>query len=85
MTLSGIDVRAIFEPVVKEVLALVTGQIKAARRSVKAIVLVGGFGQNSFLRDAIREEVKSSDVEVLQSPCRLVLTLPKMIRWAHAQ
>ncbi|KAF6221406.1 hypothetical protein HO133_002261 [Letharia lupina] len=69
MTLSGIDVRAIFEPVVKEVLALVTGQIKAARRSVKAIVLVGGFGQNSFLRDAIREEVKSSNVEVLQSPC----------------
>lgn len=70
MALSGTEVKAIFEPVVKEVLKLVTGQIKAAKRHVKAVILVGSFGQNAYLRDAIREEVKSSSVDVLQSPNR---------------
>lgn len=55
---------------VKEVLRLVTGQIDAAKRPIKAVILVGGFGQNAYLRDAIRNEVKSSNVEVLQSPNR---------------
>lgn len=70
MTLPGAEIAVIFEPVVKEVLSLVAGQIKAAKRHVKAVILVGGFGQNAYLRDAIREEVKSSNVEVLQSPNR---------------
>lgn len=77
MTLPGTEVRAIFEPVVKEVLKLVTGQIEAAKRRVKAVILVGGFGENAFLRDAIRHEVKSSNVEVMQSPNRYVPTLPQ--------
>ena len=76
MTIPGSDVRLIFEPVVKEVLKLVTGQIKSAERHIKAVVLVGGFGQSAYLRDAIREEVKSSNVEVLQSPNRQALPLP---------
>lgn len=70
MTMSGADVRDIFEPVVKEVIRLVTEQIKAAKRHVKAVVLVGGFGQSAYLRDAIREEVRSHGAEVLQSPKR---------------
>lgn len=70
MLLPGTDVSFVFEPVVKEVLRLVVGQIKAAKGHVKAVILVGGFGQNAYLRDAIREEVKSSNVEVLQSPNR---------------
>lgn len=68
MTLLGTEVRAIFDPVVNEVLKLVVGQIDAAKRPVKAVILVGGFGQNAYLRDAIRHEVKSSNVTVLQSP-----------------
>ncbi len=68
MAMSGTEVKAIFEPVVKEVLNLVTGQIRAAKRHVKAVILVGGFGENAYLRDAIRQEVKSSNVDVLQSP-----------------
>ncbi|CAD6568371.1 MAG: hypothetical protein ASARMPREDX12_001385 [Alectoria sarmentosa] len=68
MTLLGTTVKVIFEPVVNEVLKLVTGQIEAAKRPVKAVVLVGGFGQNGYLRDAIRDKVKSSSVEVMQSP-----------------
>ena len=70
MTLTGPEVKAIFDPVVKAVLDLVTGQIKAAKRQVKAVILVGGFGQSAYLRDAIREEIKSSNVDVLQSPNR---------------
>lgn len=70
MTLTGPEVKTIFDPVVKEVLRLVTGQIDAAKRPVKAVILVGGFGQNAYLRDAIRNEVKSSNVEVLQPPNR---------------
>ena len=70
MTMAGTEVKAIFDPVVKAVLNLVTDQIEAAKRHVKAVILVGGFGQNAYLRDAIREEVKSSGVEVLQSPNR---------------
>lgn len=68
MTLIGAEVKAIFDPVVKEVLNLVKGQIDAAKRQVKTVILVGGFGQNAYLRDAIREEVISSKVDVLQSP-----------------
>ncbi len=70
MTLAGTEVKSIFDPVVKEVLNLVTGQIKAAKRQVKTVILVGGFGQNAYLRDAISAEVSSSDVEILQSPDR---------------
>ena len=83
MTLAGTEVKEIFDPVVKEVLNLVTGQIKAAKRHVKAVLLVGGFGQNAYLRDAIREEVKSSNVEVLQSPNRYILTFQQKRRWAN--
>lgn len=68
MTLAGTEVRAIFEPVLKEVLRLVTGQINATEKHVKAVILVGGFGQNAYLRDSIRNEIKSSKIEVYQSP-----------------
>ena len=69
MTVSGAEVKAIFDPVVKAVLNLVTDQINAAKRPVKTVILVGGFGQNGYLRDAIREKV-SSNVDVMQSPNR---------------
>ena len=68
MTIAGTEIKAIFDPVVKEVLNLVTGQIKAADTPVKAVILVGGFGSNAYLRDAIRESVQSSGVELKQTP-----------------
>lgn len=64
--LKGSDVRTIFEPVVKEVIALIMGQIAATKAPVKAILLVGGFGQNTFLRDSVRQALGS--IEVMQSP-----------------
>ena len=42
----------------KEVLRLVTGQIKASKKEVKAVIMVGGFGHNVYLWVAINYEVK---------------------------
>lgn len=53
---------------VKEVLALIMGQIAATKAPVKAVLLVGGFGQNTFLRDSVRQAVASHGIEVMQSP-----------------
>ncbi|KAL8771827.1 MAG: hypothetical protein Q9209_002765 [Squamulea sp. 1 TL-2023] len=64
----GSDVRTIFEPVIEEVIALVNGQINATKAQVKAVLLVGGFGQNVYLRDSIRQAVASKGIEVMQSP-----------------
>lgn len=68
LRLTGSDVKAIFEPVVKEVIALVDGQIKATEARVKAVLLVGGFGQSVYLRDRIRQAVTGQGIEVMQSP-----------------
>jgi len=42
------------------------GQINATKSPVKAVLLVGGFGQSGYLRDCIRAAV--GNVEVMQSP-----------------
>ena len=66
--LKGADVKAIFDPVVHEVVSLVQGQIDSTTKDVKAILLVGGFGQNPYLRDRIRAIAGSAGAQVLQSP-----------------
>ncbi|MCJ1230796.1 hypothetical protein MMC12_007470 [Toensbergia leucococca] len=66
LRLTGTEVRQIFEPVVQQVITLVLGQIQATQSPVKAVLLVGGFGQSAYLRDRVREAVGS--VEVMQSP-----------------
>lgn len=71
LTLSGEDVRKIFEPVVHEVKKLVMSQVRAASQAVKtpkAVVMVRGFGQNAYLRDCLREVLANSAIEVLQCP-----------------
>lgn len=42
LRLTGSDVSAMFEPIVKEVISLVTGQISATKEKVKAVLMVGG-------------------------------------------
>ena len=54
-----------FKPVLNEVLRLVTGQIKASKKDVKAVIMVGGFGQNAYLWDPIKHEVKELRVDVM--------------------
>ncbi|KAL8673655.1 MAG: hypothetical protein Q9168_001910 [Polycauliona sp. 1 TL-2023] len=64
----GSDVKAIFEPVIQEILDLVNGQINVTKAQVKAVLLVGGFGQSVYLRDSIRQAVTGQGIEVMQSP-----------------
>ena len=61
------EVQKVFDPVVQEIIRLVLGQITATQKSVKAVLLVGGFGQNAYLRECIRVAV-GKRVEVMQSP-----------------
>lgn len=67
-TLSGDEVKTIFDPVIQEVTNLVKGQIEASCRSIKAVLMVGGFGQNAYLRDCIRQSLARSNIEIMQSP-----------------
>ena len=66
MTISGGEIRKIFEPVLKEVLNLVVNQIKATKKKTKAVLLVGGFGGNAYLRDSMHQEVKAYNTQVVQ-------------------
>ena len=67
LSVPGTDVKKVFEPVVREVIALIEGQIEATQKPIKAVLLVGGFGQSAYLRDRIRQEI-GSKIEVMQSP-----------------
>ena len=64
---SGADVKKIFDPVVEEVVALVRGQITATNKKVKAVLMVGGFGQNAYLREQVRLAIDPA-IEVMQPP-----------------
>jgi molecular chaperone DnaK (HSP70) len=55
----------IFEPVVSMMATLVQSQIKATKVEVKAVLLVGGFGQSPYLKKMIQEIVGPA-IEVLQ-------------------
>lgn len=68
VVLGAAELKGVFRPVIDEVITLVKGQIRATKKKVKAVLLVGGFGQNSYLRDTIRGVVEDSGIEVLQSP-----------------
>lgn len=49
-----------------EIIDLVKGQIKSTDSKPKAVLLVGGFGQNNYLKQRLRSSLKG--VEVLQPP-----------------
>ena len=66
-TLQGSDIVNIFAPVLREIISLVKGQIKSTKRKVKAVLLVGGFGQSAYLRESLKKAVGSS-TEVLAPP-----------------
>lgn len=71
LSVTGDEVGMIFQPVVHEVKRLVMDQVRDVRlafKTPKAIVIVGGFGQNAYLRNCLRELVAGFNIEVLQSP-----------------
>lgn len=55
LRVTGKEMIDIFQPVLQEVRDLVRGQVNASRTKVKAIFLVGGFGQNPYLRKTLLE------------------------------
>jgi hypothetical protein len=58
--------KAAFDPVVNEVIKLVKHQIggvKGIDNVVKAVVLVGGFGESRYLQQRIREAI--SPIELI--------------------
>ena len=57
--------KAIFDPVIDDIIALVRSQISATKRTIKAVLLVGGFGQNLYLKERLRGSM-SSLIEVRQ-------------------
>ena len=65
------DVAAAFEPVVNDVIGLVLAQIREVKGTVRRVLLVGGLGQSSYLRERIREVFPAT--EVLQPGNGLVL------------
>jgi hypothetical protein len=46
-------IRTVFEPIMKDITDLIDEQIHDAGRSVQAVLLVGGFGQNKYLRERV--------------------------------
>jgi molecular chaperone DnaK (HSP70) len=61
------EIKAIFDPVVAKIIKLVEDQIRATSRTIKAVLLVGGFGQNNYLKERLRTSL-SSTVQILQPP-----------------
>lgn len=55
----------IWDPIMKDIICLIKEQISMADEKVAAVVLVGGFGQNAYLRSRVREVI-ASRVRVLQ-------------------
>jgi hypothetical protein len=55
----------IFDQVVDEIIPLLQEQITRTGKAVKAVLLVGGFGQSPYLRDAIKKVV-APNIQVLQ-------------------
>ena len=70
-TLTGAEIVQIFSPVLSEIIALVGGQILSTKREVKAVLLVGGFGESAYLRASLRKAV-GSRIEILVPPNRQV-------------
>lgn len=59
--------RAIFEPVVGEVIKLVQDQIKSSKVPIRAVLLVGGFGASNYLKERLRNAVDHR-IKILQPP-----------------
>lgn len=60
------DLKGIFEPIIINIIELVQGKIKYSSKKIKAVLLVGGFGQNNYLKERLRSSL--GGIDVLQPP-----------------
>lgn len=61
------EVKGIFDPIVNKIIKLVDDQIRTTSRKIRAVLLVGGFGQNNYLKECLRTSL-SSTIQILQPP-----------------
>ncbi|GIZ37993.1 hypothetical protein CKM354_000142000 [Cercospora kikuchii] len=64
------DLKAMFEPVVKKIIALLQSQLDAERRqaghaTIKTMLLVGGFGESAYLNNALRIWCQARGIRLL--------------------
>lgn len=70
----GSDLRQrVFDPVISKIIDLVRGQI-ASSKTVKAVLLAGGFGKNAYLQKKLKEGIKHVEVRPIKD--RYVLKCP---------
>ena len=65
--ISGAEITQIFMPVLQEITSLVKGQVAATKKNVKAVLMVGGFGQNGYLRESLRVQL-GQKIQIIVSP-----------------
>ncbi|KAL8846467.1 MAG: hypothetical protein Q9221_008451 [Calogaya cf. arnoldii] len=69
--LKGSDLYDIFEPVIQEITAMVLQQIEISKKvgaDIKAVVMVGGFGENLYLYQRLQKAVTPQHIQVRMSP-----------------
>ncbi len=69
--MKGSDIYNIFEPVIKEIISLVSQQIELSKgvgANVKAVIMVGGLGENLYLYERLRKVLAYQDIGVQVSP-----------------
>jgi hypothetical protein len=75
-TVTGSDLHIIFKPLIDNVINLVMEQIRTtkehirttkSRTAIRAVLLVGGFGESTYLRESLRNAL-GDKIPVLQPP-----------------
>ncbi|TVY82722.1 Heat shock 70 kDa protein 12A [Lachnellula suecica] len=64
---TSLEMQEIFDPVIQQVIELIQGQIRATEKNIRAVLLVGGFGQSMHLKERLRNALGDT-IEVLQPP-----------------
>lgn len=67
LLLKAMDLQMIFEPVIQQIITLVQDQITTSKVSINAVLLVGGFGSSTYLRERLRNAL-GGKVQVMQPP-----------------
>ncbi|KAL9038348.1 MAG: hypothetical protein Q9180_003194, partial [Flavoplaca navasiana] len=65
----GADLYDIFEPVIQDILDLVWQQIQTTKKAnldVKAVLLIGGFGENGYLYKRLEQAMTPEGIQVLK-------------------
>ncbi|KAH8677908.1 hypothetical protein BX600DRAFT_139920 [Xylariales sp. PMI_506] len=67
MFLKAQELQQIFEPVVLQIIDLVKGQIASSEVPIRAVLMVGGFGSSTYLRERLRNAL-DRNIEIMQPP-----------------